>query len=404
VRVASSGVAGSESTPPASTLSVRDLTVDDFDAVLSVQARSFGLMSADRREEWKLARRAAAEERRLLGVVDADQVVAAARVWDFGQWWHGRVVPMGGVAGVVVDPEYRGRGAATLLMRAVIDRCRAQGLVLSALYASALPVYRKVGYEIGGGRYRYSFPAQEVRRLGRGSVLTRRATGADAERLRELVAAARTRSRESGPVRWPLREDRRWLDDEETFAYLADDGFVVYRWEDSDLTVDELIALSPDTTRSLWGLVGSGASIAASVHAYVAPHDPIHLLLGREAGKTADVQRWMLRLIDVPAAIAARGWPADVRIDVPIELDDVDVPDNAGCWRLQLSAGVAQLTPEQEVSETLRLGPRGMAALYAGTSLAMLRLAGLATGGSADADAQLDAAFGGSATFMLDYF
>jgi predicted acetyltransferase len=387
-----------------SSLSVRDLTPDDFDAVLSVQSRSFGVMSSTQREEWKLARRTATEERRMLGVVDGDRVVAAARVWGFGQWWRGQVVSMGGIAGVVVDPAYRGRGTATLLMRAVIDRCHLQGLVVSVLYASAPAVYRKVGYEFGGARHRYSFRADDLRRLGPSSAPTRQATVGAAERLLELVAMARARSSERGPVVWPVREVRRWLDDEETFAYLADDGFVVYRWSGSDLTVDELIALSPDTNRTLWSLVGSGASIAERVHAYVAPHDPIHLLLGREAAKAAEVQRWMLRLIDVPAAIAARGWPTDVSVDAPIRLEDMDVPDNSGCWRVQLSAGAAKLVPERDAADALHLGPRGMAALYAGTPLATLRLAGLATGGSADADAQLEAAFDGSATFMLDYF
>jgi hypothetical protein len=51
----------------------------------------------------------------------------------------------------------------------------------------------------------------------------------------------------------------------------------------------------------------------------------------------------------------------------------------------------------------LRLGPRGFAALYAGTPVATLRLAGLAAGGDAAADAALDSAFGATA-FMLDYF
>jgi predicted acetyltransferase len=205
-------------------------------------------------------------------------------------------------------------------------------------------------------------------------------------------------------VVWPLREARQWLDEEETFAYLAEDGFVVYRWSDADLTVDELIALSPDTTRTLWGLVGSGASIAEQVHAYVAPHDPIHLLLGREAAKATDVQRWMLRLIDAPAAIAARGWPSGITADVPLQLADADVPENAGGWRLQVAAGAGKLVPDADDSEALWLGPRGLAALYAGTPVATLRLAGLATAGSPTSDAQLDAVFGGAASFMLDYF
>ncbi len=385
-------------------LTTRDATADDFDALIEVRARSFGLMSPSERKEWKVSVAVAAEDRRYLVVVDGQRVVAGARVWDFGQWWHGRAVPMGGIGGVVVDPEYRGRGAATLLMRAILARCRDLGLVVSALFPASVPVYRKVGYEFGGGRYRYSFLADEVRRLGPGPAPTRRATAYDAERFLELAGMARVRGVESGPVVWPLREAREWLDEEETFAYLAEDGFVVYRWSDPDLTVDELIALSPDTTRTLWGLVGSGASIAEQVHAYVAPYDPIHLLLGREAAKATDVQRWMLRLVDAPAAIAARGWPAGAAVDVPLQLDDADVSENAGGWRLQVAAGAGKLVPDGVDNEALRLGPRGLAALYAGTPVATLRLAGLATAGSPRSDAQLDVAFGGAASFMLDYF
>ncbi len=385
-------------------LTTRDATSDDFDALIEVRARSFGLMSSSEREEWKVSVAVAVEDRRYLVVVDGDRVVAGARVWDFGQWWCGRAVPMGGIGGVVVDPEYRGRGAATLLMRSVLVRCRELGLVVSALYPASVPVYRKVGYEFGGGRHRYSFLADEVRRLGPGPTATRRATASDAERLLELAGQTRSRGAESGPVVWPRREVRQWLDEEETFAYLAEDGFVVYRWSDADLTVDELIALSPDTTRTLWGLVGSGASIAEQVHAYVAPYDPIHLLLGREAAKATEVQRWMLRLIDAPAAIAARGWPAGVAVDVPLQLDDADVPENADGWRLQVVAGAGKLVPDADDSEALRLGPRGLAALYAGTPVATLRLAGLAMAGSPASDAQLDAAFAGAASFMLDYF
>jgi hypothetical protein len=49
------------------------------------------------------------------------------------------------------------------------------------------------------------------------------------------------------------------------------------------------------------------------------------------------------------------------------------------------------------------LGPRGVAALYAGTPVAALRLAGLASGGTPDADAALDAAFA-AAPYMVDDF
>ena len=51
----------------------------------------------------------------------------------------------------------------------------------------------------------------------------------------------------------------------------------------------------------------------------------------------------------------------------------------------------------------LALGAGGLAALYAGTPVATLRRAGLADGGSPDADAALDGAFAAT-PFMLDGF
>ena len=51
----------------------------------------------------------------------------------------------------------------------------------------------------------------------------------------------------------------------------------------------------------------------------------------------------------------------------------------------------------------LRLGARGLAALYAGTPVGALRLSGLASGGSPDDDAALDAVFAATA-YMVDDF
>jgi hypothetical protein len=51
----------------------------------------------------------------------------------------------------------------------------------------------------------------------------------------------------------------------------------------------------------------------------------------------------------------------------------------------------------------LTLGPRGLAALYAGTPVVTLRQAGLSSGGSPEDDAALDAAFA-AMPYMLDNF
>jgi predicted acetyltransferase len=381
-----------------------DLVPDQLEAVIRVRSRSFGHLAATHRDQWMTDALEFIADGRFFGVVDGDEVVAAARVWDFQQWWAGRQVRMAGVAGVVVAPEYRGRGVGSRLMRGVLERSREKGFALTALYPATVVIYRHLGYEFGGGRYRFAFPAADLRLLGGKEVSVRRAGADDAARVLELVAHAHSTGRTSGLLGWPLPKVAEWLGDDDNFAYLADDGFVVYNWDGSDLCVDELIAGSEATARALWATVGSGSSIARTVHAYVAPHDPVHLLLGHEADKQAQLQRWMLRLLDAPAAIAARGWPPAVSLDVDLEINDAELAGNTGRWHLSVDGGAARLTPSTDSGAALRLGARGLAALYAGTPLASLRTAGLAAGGSTKDDALVDAAFAGSAPYMLDYF
>jgi len=124
------------------------------------------------------------------------------------------------------------------------------------------------------------------------------------------------------------------------------------------------------------------------------------------------------RLLDAPAAIAARGFPA-TDLAVPLRITDEQCPANAGRWQLTVRAGKAQLirttrgsrpaesspsTPGRPGDEPpLALGARGLAALYAGTPVATLRRTALATGGTPEADAALDAAFAAT-PYMLDSF
>ncbi|WP_460662601.1 GNAT family N-acetyltransferase [Kribbella swartbergensis] len=381
-----------------------DITEDQLDAVIRVRARSFGVMAAGDREQWLKDARVFIQDGRYVGVADGDEVVAAARFWDFEQWWSGRRVRVAGVAGVVVSPEYRGRGVGSKLMRGVLQRAVDKGFTLTALYPATTVIYRHLGYEFGGGRYRFSFPAADLRALGGREVAVRRARPEDAERILELVGRSHERLRTNGPLVWPVKEITEWLADESNFAYLADDGFVVYNWSGSDLCVDEIVAGSEATARALWSTVGSGSSIADTVQAYISPDDPVHLLVEHEAAKDVQHQRWMLRLLDAPAAIAARGFAPGAAVEIDVRLEDPDVPANSGDWHLSVADGAGELTPTQASGDVLQLGPRGLAGLYSGTPLATLRASGLASGGSTEADAAVDTAFAGATPYMLDYF
>ena len=176
-----------------------------------------------------------------------------------------------------------------------------------------------------------------------------------------------------------------------------------------------MVAASAGTTRALWALAASNSPVAETVRAYVGPSDPLWWMLREQDANIAERESWMLRLLDAPAAIAARGFPA-TDLAVPLQITDDLRPANSGRWELTVRAGTGRLSRyrTERVSPSasaaspggqapLALGPRGLAALYAGTPVATLRRAGLADGGSPAADAALDGAFAAT-PYMLDDF
>jgi predicted acetyltransferase len=393
---------------------------DDMDAQADLGERAFGVMTAAERERWKRSAADRISQGAFLGAFADGRPAGAALYLDMRQWWHGRAVPMAGVASVKVSPEHRSRGIGRRLMTHLLDLTAERGYPLSALYPATMPIYRSLGWELAGGRYQASVPSRELRSLlepdvalvkDANAVEIRRATPDDAATVIEVIGKAHEASRHSGPIIRDTEAVARWLAGDGLYAYLADDGFTAYQWSsgNDELFVRPLVAASPATYRALWSVVASHSSTAATVRGLFAPDDPLWWLT-RERDVVLDRRSmWMLRVVDAPAAIAARGFPPGVELGVPLVIADNARPSNAGRWRLEIADGKGALVPDGNgnrngAGDALTLGARGLAALYAGTPAATLRHAGLASGGAAPRDdAALDAAFSGTA-FMLDSF
>ena len=169
--------------------------------------------------------------------------------------------------------------------------------------------------------------------------------------------------------------------------------------------MERVHARTPETLRALWSVIASHSSTTDDVSGWTGPRDPFWWLTRERDATITYRSMWMLRVVDAGAAVAARGFPPGVAASAPLEIHDQARPANSGHWQLTVADGAGTLTPNGGVPSPARLtlGPRGVAALYAGTPVATLRLAGLASGGSPDADAALDAAFAAT-PFMLDDF
>jgi hypothetical protein len=82
-----------------------------------------------------------------------------------------------------------------------------------------------------------------------------------------------------------------------------------------------------------------------------------------------------VRLVDLPEALALRGYEADC--DVVVEVTDEPAPWNAGRWRIRVKDGTADVTRTDDDAEaSLPVSALG-AAYLGGTNLAALHRAGV---------------------------
>ena len=409
--------------PPAD-LEIRPLRPgDDPDAQLDLSERAFGPGSGGDRDRRIRSLSRLVAGGRYLGAFAGGRPAAAAAIQDMRQWWRGRPVPMAGVSSVTVAPEYRGLGIGRLLMTALLDEIAARRYPLSALFPATMPLYRSLGWELAGARDTVVVPARSLLRLlppdgtdpqppdsrppaRPAPTQLRRAGPGDAEAVTALLGRVHEAARDCGPVTWDAASAAEWLADPGLYAYLAEDGFLAYRWHhgNRDLFAERAEAISARTVRALWAQLGSHASIAEKVYARTGPASAFWWLTQERDADIEHRSRWMLRVVDAPAAIAARGFPAAVSARVPVRIADGTRPANSGRWQLTVAGGAGTLEPlGGPASSSLTLGARGLAALYAGTPVATLRQAGLAAGGTPAGDAALDAAFAAT-PYMLDAF
>ena len=408
-------------------LEIRPITQDDdYDAQLDLGQRAFGSASAQQQESWLHVARLRASEGMFLGAFAGGVPAGAAMLHDMRQYWLGSPVRCAGVASVKVAPEHRGMGIGRLLMTELLGLIAGRGYPLSVLYPATVPIYRSLGWELAGAKHEFTVPARSLRQLQppdpqAAAELTQapritRATPDDARRVIETMGRSHLEARDAGPITWDEGSVRRWLERPDLYAYFAEgpeeaegaDGFAAYRWAGGDtreLWVERVHATTPRALRALWSVIASNASVTRTVRGWTAPGDPFWWLTAERDATISRRAMWMLRVVDVPAAIAARGFPPGVSASVPLEINDKARPGNAGRWLLTVDGGKGTLIPNGSLSspDPLTLGPRGVAALYSGVSAATLRLSGLASGGTPEAGALLDAAFAAT-PFMVDDF
>jgi predicted acetyltransferase len=327
------------------------------------------------------------EADRTLAAYDGDEVVGNAAVISFNLTVPGGVVPTAGVSMVGVRPTHRRRGLLRALMRRQLDDIHERGEPLAALWASEGGIYQRFGYglaslhaEIKVDTQRTAFrrphaPSGSVRIVSAGEA--RKAAPAVFDAVRESRPGYFTRSDAFWDVEIfrDAEHQRRGASAKFWVLHATDgrtDGYAWYRirgeWESdgsrSELRVGELIAQNVGAHLDLWRYLFD-VDLIAKVNAWnLPPDDPILLTIlePRRLNLSLGDALW-LRLVDLPAALGARGYRADG--EITLEVTDEFCPWNAARWTLRADGGVASAVPAS-VEPDLQLDTTDLAAAYLG--------------------------------------
>lgn len=347
-------------------LEVRDLAEEDLDAYFAIRAQAFGRPGAER-ASWRDCV-AADHDAARLGAYVGSKLVGGLRVLPGGQWMSGRRVSMGGVAAVVVAPEVRGRGVARVLLFGGLEWMREREFAVSALHPASTRVYRGAGWEVAGDQETVAVRARSLAAIRIGE--TRDVAPAERDEwpeLRECYARS-ARSRHGFVDRsesfWLLREPAEDADGWFTYAVRGPDGvsgYVRYEQEPSAawgyrLRVDDFVADDLDSAASLWRFLGGHGMQVARVEIPGPAVDQLLLLLDEQDLGTLSVNRWMHRIVDIPAAFAQRGYAPNASGSVSVAVTDPWPMGTSGSWTITVGDGTGAATPAADASIALDIG------------------------------------------------
>ena len=347
------------------------------------------------------------------------RVVATAAEHHFVQWFRGRSMEMSGIWAVSTLPEHRETGLASAGVRELLEGARGRGVPVSMLFPAVIRPYRRLGYELAGTFTDHRVP---LAALPASPDDLPRVEVADISRDLDGVRSCYHDWVQHHHATLEPTDDRWWteriFDDggEESFGAVVvrdgDDvtGFATFKRANDPglpdvrfgLECSSFVAADARAVHALLayfrGFRGLGHSIVFSGP----PAEPVAMLVEEQKVLPSWTFRWMLRLLDVPSALEARGYPA-VAGEATITIDDPMFPENRGSWRLEADGGKVRVSRvDGGESPPMHIG--ALSAIYTGH---LQPMDAVRIGWLEDDDPAvplLSVLFAGPAPFAYDFF
>jgi len=315
-------------------------------------------------------------------------VAAACQIHPLRQWIAGEAMPMTGIGTVAISPAHRKRGHAADLVTAALRAGRDRGDIVSALFPFRIAFYHKLGYGLAGEAQQYHVPATTLpdsSERARVALLDDDDGKLEALALYNCWASSQSGQLDRSPELWrQVTGEGRVL-----FGYRGYRGemegytIVTYRIDlppqQRHLEVDELVWTTDAARRGLYAWLGSLGDQWQHILIRALPSDRLGDWLREPRLPAGAAPPWrlampaatlmngpMFRVLDVRAAFEGRRVEPVPPIAVAMEVDDPQIEENRGSWRIAMDTGRAIVERTGALDVSLRMDIATLSRIFIG--------------------------------------
>jgi predicted acetyltransferase len=299
------------------------------------------------------------------------RLIGACQLLWLRQWISGVDLPVTGVGSVAIAPTHRKRGLATRMLIAGFEHARERGDVASALFPFRAAFYESLGYGLAGEAHQYQVPPMLLPDDKAERMRVRLVDGEQDEAAMRAVYREAAQRLQTGQLD---RTERNWTqswrrDDLAAVIYWGEsgeaEGYAIVRYR-ADLPIDrrfieveERVWLTLGAQRGIYAWMSTLGDQWREIVYRAHPEEHFGDRLSEPRLPLLSAPSWglwfpsatllrgpMFRILDVKEALERRRLvTTDHEITFRLEVNDAQVPENRGPWRVHMEDGRMEVEP-----------------------------------------------------------
>ncbi|KGE20509.1 GNAT family N-acetyltransferase [Paenibacillus wynnii] len=319
-------------------MKIRQLLPEEFESSIRLSEYAFQYTLSEKARE-KAQKRFKPE--RVWGIFNEGELSAKLTLLPLQVFVQGRVIPMGGIAGVATWPENRRQGLVAKLLTHALEKMNDSGQLLSFLHPFYVPFYRKFGWEIYCEYKKYTIPVAKF-------PLKTEIEGKVKRDVNDINVMSILYTEFASKYNGTLDRSQDWWEnaivneeghDAVFYSTLGKpEGYVLYKIENKELIIDEFIYLNEQARRGLWSfLCNHDSMISQALLKLVPADDCLPYLLPDPRIPQENFPYFMARIVNAKAFVEGYSFAEGVQGKATLCIKDDYAPWNAGLWEWNVS-------------------------------------------------------------------